>query len=70
MPRNWLAKWTAKWPKEDRLPLGTAVTFGNVSGYTIQGYDFANRRYRILKVVVDPPSRDDRFVGESQVIVS
>lgn len=70
MPRSWLAKWEAKWPKEDRLAIGTAVTYGNVSGYTIQGYDFANRRYRILKVVADPPSRSDLTVGEGEVIIS
>jgi hypothetical protein len=64
---TWLQKQRARW--SPRFALGTRVTVDGTAGYTVAGYDYAGRRYRVLKVVADPPSRSDVMAGESAVIL-
>jgi hypothetical protein len=67
--QRWTAKWEQRWPKEDRFALGTVVAVSGYSGgnFTIVGYDFAGRRYRVLRIIPDPPSRTDIMVDPSLV---
>ena len=68
MPLSWLQRQKSRW--SPRIAIGTAVTVGGVSGYTVQGYDYAGKRYRCVKDIPDPPSRSDVMAAESQVVVS
>ena len=61
--RTWLQRQQSRWTPP--LAIGALVTVSGNGGYTIAGYDYATRKYRVTKPA---PGAVDTVVDPSVVV--